>query len=221
MNTIYNEKTNQHSKMIKDLQNLPKVETSENFEFNLMTRIKNKNFGNVKNDKPGFNWIKFLAPSAVAVTAIILIFIFLPSSQQIENPSLFQSQKLGSQSENYNSVAEGKEIINHPATKQNSNSSRAERATQPNIVSKSVSPRIPFNNSRSVSLDDYINGGNNPRNIQRGNIVHSGEESAQLNQFFLTESLDQKTLMKYRAQLDSIKKAQQRTDSLKKVQKMP
>ena len=62
MKTIYNEKQNKHSEMIKDLQNLPKIETPENFEYNLMTRIKNKNFGNVEKDKPVFNWVRFLAP---------------------------------------------------------------------------------------------------------------------------------------------------------------
>jgi hypothetical protein len=221
MKTIYNEKQNKHSEMIKDLQNLPKIAASENFEYNLMTRIKNKNFGNVEKDKPGFNWVKFLAPSAVAVTAIILLFIFLPSSQQIDNSLPFQTQKLDSQSIVNNSAVDGKEIINQHSSKQNSNSTLSERSVGPNNPIQNVSPRIPFGTSRSVSLDDYIYGGNNPRNLQRGNIVNSGNEAAPSDRFFVVENPDQNTLKKYRAQVDSLKSAQMKADSLKKVQKLP
>jgi hypothetical protein len=221
MNTIYNEEQNKHAEMIKDLQNLPKIETPENFEFNLMTRIKNKNFGNIEKDKPIFNWIKFLAPSAVAVTAIILLFIFLPSSQQIENPILFQTQKSDSQSIVNNSLVAGKEIINQRESKQNLNPTASEKSINPSNQLQNVNPRIPFFTSRSVSLDDYISGGNNPRNLQRGNVVNSGNGSVPSDRFFIAENPDQNTLKKYRAQVDSLKKAQMKADSLKKVQKMP
>lgn len=221
MNTIYNEKENKHAEMIKDLQNLPKIETPENFEFNLMTRIKNKNFGNIEKDKPVFNWVKFLAPSAVAVTAIILLFIFLPSSQQIENPLFYQTQKLDSQSTVNNSIAAGKENINKHSSKQNPNSTLPEKSIVSGNPIQNVSPRIPFGSSRSVSLDDYINGVNNPGNLQRGNIVNSGTESAPLDRFFVAENPDQNTLKKLRAQVDSLKKEQMKADSLKKAQKIP
>lgn len=221
MKTIYNEKQNKHSKMIKDLQNLPRVETPENFEYNLMTRIKNKNFGNIEKAKPVFNWVRFLAPSAVAVTTIILLFIFLPSSQQIDNSLPYQTQELDSQSIVNKSDAAGKEIINQPSSKQNSNSAISERSVDPNYPIQNISPRIPFGASRSVSLDDYISGGNNPRNLQRGNIVNSGNESVPSDRFFVVENPDQNTLKKYRAQVDSLKKAQMKADSLKKVHKMP
>lgn len=222
MKTIYSEKQNKHSKMIKDLQNLPKVETPENFEFNLMTRINNKNFGNVENSKPVFNWIKFFAPSAVVVTAIILLFILLPTSEQINNPSLYQAQKLDSQTIVSNSIPAGKEFTkNQNTVKQNSNSTTQGKSVSPNRTVQNLSPLLPFGTSRSVSLDDYINGGRNSRNLQQGNVVHGGEESAPLDRFFVAEKPDQTTLKKYRAQADSLRKAQFKADSLKKVQKMP
>ena len=222
MKTIYNnEKQNQHAEMIKDLKNLPKIETSKNFEYNLMTRIKNKNFGNIEKDKPVFNWMKFLAPSAVAVTAIILLFIFLPSSQQIDNPLINQAQKLENQFIPKNSIPNGKEIVNPSTSNQNLNSTIPESSVAPNNSVQNVNPKMPFTSSRSVSLDDYITGGNNRRNQQRGNIVNSGNESVPLDRFFILENPDQNTLMKYRAQVDSLKKAQMKADSLKKVQKLP
>jgi len=221
MNTIYNEEESKHSKMIKDLKNLPKIETPENFEYNLMTRIENKNFGNVEKEKPVFNWFKFLAPSAVVVTAIILLFIFLPSSQQIDNSPIYQSGKTDSPAVADNQSAEINGSANIPITSDNTASALPETPVAPNRAARNVNTRMPFGSSRSVSLDDYISGGNNPKNMQGGNIVSGGDASTPLDQFFIAERPDQNTLEKYRARLDSLKKAELRADSLKKVKKLP
>ena len=226
MKTIYNnENEKKHSKMIKDLQNLPKIETPENFEYNLMTRIKNQNFGTVHEEKLPFNWIKFLAPSAVVVTVIILFFVFLPSSQQIENPVINQAQKSDSQAIVNNSLAAGNEIVNQFNSNQKTNAAQIKKDVNGSLASgnkvQSVTPKIPFGTSRSVSLDDYIYGGANQRNLERGNIVNSGNEPAPFDGFFVAEKPDQNTLKKYRAQADSIKKAQMKADSLEKIRKMP
>ncbi|NMB83090.1 MAG: hypothetical protein GYA14_14855, partial [Ignavibacteria bacterium] len=65
---IYNDEEKQFSKLIKDLKELPKVEAPDNFEFQLMTRIQNKNFGENPLPREKFNLVKFFAPSAVVVT---------------------------------------------------------------------------------------------------------------------------------------------------------
>ena len=39
------------SKLIEDLKSLPKIKAPENFEYNLMTRIQNQNFGDVKKER--------------------------------------------------------------------------------------------------------------------------------------------------------------------------
>ena len=76
MNNFYNEEK-KYSKLVNDLKNLPHIKAPENFEFNLMTRIENKNFGDSKIPKTtSFNIFKFLAPSAIVLTAFILFFIF-------------------------------------------------------------------------------------------------------------------------------------------------
>ncbi|MCX6168820.1 MAG: hypothetical protein NTX65_05750 [Ignavibacteriales bacterium] len=224
MKTIYNENESNYSKMIKDLQNLPKVEAPENFEFNLMTRIKNKNFGIMDEEKQRFNWVKFLAPSAVVVTAIILLFVFLPSSQQIDNPLLNSAQKVGDQQSLNNKIEAGNDIAaNNSAQISNSavtNKNSSSPLNQANSLNK-MNVRFPFGASRSVSLDDYISGSGHQRDMQRGNIVNSGNEPAPYDGFFISEKPDQNTLNKYRAQIDSLRKAQMKADSLKKVQKMP
>ena len=63
------------SKLIEDLKSLPKIKAPENFEYNLMTRIQNQNFGDVKKERMPFNLVKFLAPSAVVVTGLIIFFL--------------------------------------------------------------------------------------------------------------------------------------------------
>jgi hypothetical protein len=222
MKTIYNENEKNYSEMIKDLQNLPKVETPENFEFNLMTRIQNENFGKLKEEKQNFSWIKFLAPSAVVVTAIILLFVFLPSSQQIDNPLINPAQKIESQSILSNNIEPGSETAKTSLTQSKAseaiNNSPASSQNSRNIINKNFPI---FSARRGVSLDDYISGSSHDRDMLRGNIVNGGNELTPNDGFFISEKPDQNTLNKYRAQVDSLRKAQLKADSLKKAQKMP
>ncbi|MHB8905165.1 MAG: hypothetical protein ACYC6D_03455 [Melioribacteraceae bacterium] len=225
MKTMYNENENNYSKMIKDLQNLPKIDAPENFEYNLMTRIKNKNFGKIEEEKQSFNWIKFLAPSAVVVTAIILLFVFLPASQQINNPLLNPAQNVDSQSILSNNIEAGSNVAkNNSFQNKNSDALNNSPVTSPN-PSRSINridKNFPLSSSRpGVSLDDYISGSSHQRDMLRGNIVNGGNELTPNNGFFISEKPDQNTLNKYRAQLDSLRKAQLKADSLKKALKMP
>ena len=225
MKTIYNENKNNYSKMIKDLQNLPKVETPENFEYNLMTRIKNKNFGIIEEEKQSFNWIKFLAPSAIVVTAIILLFVFLPASQQINNPLLNSVQNVDGQSILSNNDETGSNAAKNNSL-QNKNSAALNSSTvtssSPSKSINRIDKNFALSSSRpGVSLDDYISGSSHQRDMLRGNIVNGGNELTPNDGFFISEKPDQNTLNKYRTQLDSLRKAQMKADSLKKALKMP
>src|SRR3989339_87848 len=219
MKKIYNEDESKFSEMLNDLKGLPKIKAPDNFEYNLMTRIQNKNFGALEKERPQFNWIKFLAPSAVVVSAIILFFIFLPSSQENNNQLLQQTKLQNNQSVTDNSQSAKNELNDQQSVSSNnktqSNSSNLlgskEQIAKPNT-------RSPLNDSRSIKLDDYISGANkNQSNTNRGNIVNNGEESSPYDSFVVSEKPDKKTLERYRAVVDSIKKAQQKADSLKKV----
>ena len=63
MKKNYDDHENYFPDLKKDLKNLPKVNAPENFEFNLMTRIQNKNFGTMEDKRTKFSWIKFLTPA--------------------------------------------------------------------------------------------------------------------------------------------------------------
>ena len=93
MNNIYNTEDSKQTDLLKDLKALPKINAPENFEFNLMTRIQNKNFGLVEDEKPTFNFIKVFAPSAAVVTVIILFFVFYPQGDQIQKQIAKQKPK--------------------------------------------------------------------------------------------------------------------------------
>jgi hypothetical protein len=221
MKKIYNDEENKFSELLKDLKDLPKIKAPDNFEYNLLTRIQNKNFGKTVKERPQFSWAKFLAPSAVVVTTIILFFIFFPSPQENNNQLLQQTKLQDNQSAVNNSSSAKNELKNQQSipsnTKLQSNSSSLlgsnSQTTRPRALS-------PLYDSRSIKLDDYISGANkNQNNTNRGNIVNNGEEPSQYDGFIVSEKPDKKTLERYRAVVDSIKKAQLKADSLKKVQK--
>ena len=216
MNNIYNENEQKQSKLINDLKELPKIKAPENFEYNLMTKIQNKNFGESLNQKSQFNFVKFFAPSAIVVTIVLLFFIFLPSSNQRNVPSnsprIIENQAIAD-----NSVAPFKKEENA----NNSNQASQNTISIPQLShSSNERPLNQIDDSRSVKVDDYISGANsNQKGLERGNIVNGGSEPAGDNGFFISERPDKKTLDKYRARVDSVKKAQFKADSLKKVQK--
>jgi len=221
MKKIYNHDDVEYSDLLNDLKNLPKINAPDNFEYNLSTKIQNKNFGNVKDEKIHFSWIKFLAPSGVVVAAILLFFMFLPSSQENDNRILQQPNMKNNQTMNDNSSAAGIENKNHstPTTRQSLNSNTNSLKGPSNISSRS-NQLSPISDPRSIRLDDFISGTNgNQKNSNRGNVVSNGENSTPYDGFIVSEKPDQKTLEKYRAVVDSIKKAQLKADSLKKALK--
>jgi hypothetical protein len=206
------------SKLVEDLKSLPKVKAPENFELNLMTRIQNQNFGGIKKERLRFSYFKFLAPSAVVVTAFILFFVFFYSGQSTINnlqPPVVVSDSQGNiasvktdlaqnNPEVKKSVAAGQRVANDAVTQQN----------QSNIT------KYPINRNRSVSLDDYISGESEKNsNVQQGNVVNDGENAPDFDGFFVRQKSDKATIAKYRSVMDSLKKAEMRADSIKKAQK--
>jgi len=221
MKKIYNEEENKFSELLKDLKDLPKIKAPDNFEYNLLTRIQNKNFGKKMKEKKHFSWAKFLAPSAVVATTIILFFIFFPSSQENNNQLLQQTKLQNNQSAVNNSTSAKNELKDQQSVPSNTKlQSNSSSLLGVNNQTAKPSSRSPLYDSRAIKLDDYISGSNkNQSNTNRGNIVNNGEEPSQYDGFIVSEKPDKKTLERYRAVVDSIKKAQLKADSLKKVQK--
>ena len=230
MNNYYNEEDSNSSKLIEDLKKLPKVQAPDDFEFNLMTRIQNKNFGTVEDTRPKFNLIKFLAPSAIVATAVLLFFIFYPKSQELPLPtSIHQPETITTSPGNSNKAenAAAKDLAFNGTSKKSvekypipNNSASVQRITAPVSGSNKMDELI--HNRNSVSLDDYISGeSTNQRNLSRGSVVTSEDQVPDFDGFFVKQKMDAATLKRYREVVDSLKKAQLKLDSLKKASKLP
>lgn len=225
---IYKDEEKKHSKLVEDLQELPKINAPDSFEFLLMTRIQNKKFENEKVIKEQFNFVKFFAPSAVVVSVILLFFIFFPGNDsQYENPLMSDPQQIASQIELQKDISErtgrseSSENKGIPRPDESSPTITFNVNVNPNDAVLKQNSKYPIFRNRSVALDDYITGENQRRNnLQQGNVVKSGDASPEFDGFFVREEPDQKTIEKYRAMLDSVKRAQTKADSLKRAKKV-
>ena len=218
MSDLYNNENSKHSDLLKDLKSLPKINAPENFEFNLMTRIQNKNFGLVEDARPKFNFIKFFAPSAAVVALIILFFVFYPKGDQIQKQIANQKTIGDSQSVLNTAINQAKEFAeNRPAKSFTANPSlqkSANNAAQNSVIQNQIP--FPLNSQKAVSVDDYISGEKETaNNLQGGSTVNSGDQNYG-GGFLIEKKTDKETLEMYR---DSLKRAQQIADSLKKAQK--
>lgn len=223
MKQFYNEEETKYSKLLNDLKSLPQIKAPENFEFNLMTRIENKNFGDSKLPKEKFNLIKFLAPSATVVAMFILLILFYPRTEEIKNeiakqPSVADTQTLIEKSIASQQIQ--KPQITKTEKKKTLGSSNINGSLEASNSSSANSKLQDFINSqRSVSVDDYLSGATvTNRNMQRGNVVKSGDDPI-VDGFFVEKQTDKQFIEKYRAALDSLRKAQQKADSLRKALK--
>lgn len=184
-----------------------------------MTRIQNKNFGEIRDTRPAFNWFKFLAPSAAVMASVLLFFIFYPQREEIPTQIANQHQLVDSQALAGKSSDKKFESLFSADNKKSSSKKNAE--SNSNIAQNQLpgTRTFPLNQRRSVSVDDYISGANSNQNQSaRSSIVNSGEDPM-TNGFRVENKLDKKTIEKFRAELDSLKKAQLKADSLKKAMK--
>lgn len=218
MDNLYNNENNEHSDLIRDLKSLPKINAPENFEFNLMTRIQNKNFGLEPGEKPKFSLFKFFAPSAAVVTVIILFFVFYPKGDQIQNQIAVQ-KSVGDTQNVLTSTNEkrGEQVENKFVAKISSSPTSLKKSISefsPSVSQSKIPPRI--SSQRAISVDDYISGAKTSENNLQGGSTVNGGDLPITNSFLIEKKTDRETLEKYR---DSLKKAQHIADSLKNARK--
>ncbi|MFA7418860.1 MAG: hypothetical protein WCZ90_04165 [Melioribacteraceae bacterium] len=217
MSEFYKNEEEKFSKLVSDLKTLPKIEAPDNFEFNLMTRIQNKSFGEIRDSRPAFNWFKFLAPSAAVMASVLLFFIFYPQREEIPTQIVNQKQLIDSQA--LAGKSSDKKFESLFSTDDKKSSIKKSVESNSNIAQTQLPGKrtFPLNQRRSVSVDDYISGANSNQNPSaRSSIVNSGDEPM-VDGFRIENKLDKKTIEKFRAELDSLKKAQLKADSLKKA----
>lgn len=220
MKNFYNDEETKYTKIINDLKALPKINSPENFEYNLMTKIQNKNFGDSKIPKYNFNLVRFFAPSAAVISIIILFMILYPTKDEIQNQLNILENTSTSQTLTQKPITENK-IVEKTNIKTENKKVNKSNSVNSAPIKQSANSKLQdlFVNSRSVSVDDYLSGAPvNNRTIQRGNVVKSGDEPI-VDGFLVEKQTDKQTIEKYRAALDSLRKSQLKADSIKKVQK--
>ena len=217
MNKIY--KNNEQTDMLKDFKNLPQIKAPDNFEYNLMTKIQNKNFGLTINNEYHFNWVKFFAPSALIISLLLIFFIFFQHqnkdinsevtiAKRIETQPLVNIPSISSKKLNDQNIAD-----NHRTVKSEELNLQDSKSENSSLESQE---HDPITNRKPIILDEYISGHNKQKDdLTQGNVIREGGESANFSGLIETKKLDQKTLKLYRARVDSIRRA----DSLKKALK--
>jgi len=168
---------NEFAELKKILKEIPKITAPDNFEFNLMTRIQNKNF-EIKSEKKKnvFSWA--LTPAITFATAVlILVFVFAESNDSGENPwqtpsQLIENQLSELETNQSNSIYENNS--NFLAQKDENNfSPKAENSRN------KLQKQLPFDKFSSFSLDEDIkansfnsenNGDTHLANASNGNL---------------------------------------------------
>ena len=173
MNKKFYNKDSEHQEIIKLLNNLPKVNVSDNFEFNLMTRINNKNFKiESKQKQSSYFWV-LVPTTGLVISAVVLFFVFFNQSDdfnlQLQEPAkIMGSVNNNDYPKSLNDVIldqkpVGNSIAGTNSKKKNSASERKQSkalriVVKPNDVIEEEYVNLPFDKSKSVNVDAAIGG---------------------------------------------------------------
>ncbi len=152
MNNMENKNSFDDEALARLLKGLKREKTPENFEFNLMTRIQNRNFGDLEKDKKtNFLWI-FL-PSASIVTAAFIVLIVLFNGVG-DNSLISPPQVIKNKTPKTYVV-----VKNKPDAQRNTLEMYKIFRTQNDVViNKKV--KLPINEGKSLQVDKYLNSSN-------------------------------------------------------------
>ncbi len=227
MQNNFYDNDSKYKNIIDILKSLPKVDTPDNFEFNLMTRIQNKSF-ELKTGTSGtskYFWI-FVPAAGVIVSAFVLYFAFFNDNFQQVNPFLNEPPKINRLTENTDYPKDVTDIVldqkplqadlSQPLTKKgnektNRKTNKAVRVVvKPNDVLAEEIIDLPFDKSKSVDVDKVLNKNSVKNSMSRGRLV-GGTQRSRFNGFYIQDPLDQKFLEMWRAKLDSINRLMQKS----------
>jgi hypothetical protein len=214
-----------HKEVIDLLQNLPKVEAPENFEYNLRVKIDNGEFDTAEEPaKPKIFTSRTLFPSAAAiVTALILIFVFYNDSETPLNPEDESGEVATRQAALPASELPNEYIIKKKVpVKENAEAGSTSQekfytedtyrvVVQPNDVVVEEKIDLPFSDGSSVNLDNFISGGENlPPKASGLKTVGTGtpnnSQYFNFNGFYIRKQMDDESLAEFKARIDSIRK---------------
>lgn len=213
---FYNLEETEFKETIDKLKSLPKVDAPDNFEYNLMVKINNKNF-ELKTEKKKISFLWKILPAPAVVAAAVLAFFLIPE-QTIENSSLlqfsplqvidsakqaeltsqsavvdFESDKNKSSFEETNTNTEQKNTVNNKIK------------VQPNDVVVKEKTAIPFDPSKQVDIDKFINGkAVNSSPASPANLVSGGEKPSNFEGFIVKNKDERDSLLKNKSKEDSL-----------------
>ncbi len=204
------------------LKDLPRMEAPDNFEYNLMTKIHNKNF-DIKSEKKKSIFFWVYTPTFALVASVILVF-FVFTDNDIDTddtwniqpklrPELQSPQILNSNAKQI----EEQETIGKQSNSKRKTSSKVNPSVQmkestgekKNIaVNQKSQPVYPFDKSESVDLDQLLKDESSTPNNGIAQPQLAGENDAsesQFNGFFIRQIEAEARKESLRVQEDSLK----------------
>ncbi len=111
-NNFYNEEESQFQELRAVLKELPKIKAEDNFEYNLMTRIHNKQFDSKLLKREKYSLFGFLKPAIAVGAAATLVFVITQNqTTEVENPFAAIPEVRSEVAENGSSVSTPKEFV--------------------------------------------------------------------------------------------------------------
>ena len=217
-NKKYDIKEKEFEPVIDLLKNLPKIEAPDNFEYNLMVKIQNKNF-DLAETKKTKKWLFVFGPAgAVVLSAFLVLFFFTENFKNSDDPLNFEAgirQNAGVQTVDTLKVKEYivENVQDNKKTDINNQSSFSFQqkaytvVVQPNDVVKKSASLYPIDDSKSVDLDKILSG-ENATNAGNNKIrlVSEGNDYYPMDEFLVKQTKDT-TVKSLKARVDSLKKA--------------
>jgi hypothetical protein len=221
---LYNSTNKEFNHVIKLLKELPKEQAPDNFEYNLLTKIKNKNFAtNIPEKKTFYPWKIFIPATAGLVASLIVFTTFFNESDSLENPfqiepklrneigsTLLSSSNLISNLGNNSKISENDVVINEKLeteiSEDNLKVNEKLVAEKTQINAESPSEVFTFDNYNSTNLDEVLGEKRNSPNFNRRAQLVGNNNSSSFNGFYIREEVDKKYVETMKAKMDSLKK---------------
>lgn len=215
MGKLYNNEENEHHELIKTLRDLPRVKAPDNFEYNLLVKIKNKNFDSAKSYKRKvFTGWRLIPAAALVFSVVIIFFIFTGNNDENENPFMENPRPRENVTPVSNDAAIAGEI-----TEEEKKSAPSEELIPGNQVAgvqgeqnNSEAKVFPFSRNNDVEIDKFLNGEKLPRSEVRSPVLVG---NSRFNGFGIREQTSQKEILEMKAKFDSVMKSTKNVDTKK------
>ncbi len=213
----YNINDGQFEHVTKLLKDLPKVNATDNFEYNLKVKIENKNFGLSTVEEKNFSlWKVFVPASGLVVASVFSFFFFSNTSESFENPFQLQPKLRTEITGNILSatgfsnslkINENDVVVATKLKPMMKKQKLKKRIPRKQSVAKSSIAALPFDTSNSTDLDAVVSGKNKRTNIdRRASLANAGSSNARFDGFFLREEVDKEYVEAMKARMDSLKR---------------